>query len=550
MTDSIQLYDVKVVVRSALKLLPEIKCLLSSNPNRLNLFRRTVFGSWLDLPFHYNDNHLMHYVLQHHRTVNIVDEHWQHHLDEKKKNPNYNATYNLYGLYPLTALIYPAEEESSIDYDSSISIRSIIVDVDGKPYGDEPFMDLQKIIQKMKASNVHEERIANLERLLKEKLPNDYAAENTKPNMIPNYSDDISSCSVLDLNSNQTVVDALIQACTYVADHPELDVLQHEVHVDRSRPKINHHPMIEPLTADEFPNDYMSVLNDEEMIPNVSLDDMKFQHEEENFHVKDTPLEHQPVDELIDAQKDTTNLLPEKVKKRLAMAFGSPYGQLRTTTPAPLKSRSMTSIRDTIVAPEFEVHLDLWVDLMWSFREPDADWAMGNRRPWWRNMKRNLPQQLTSYLNEHGVLASKGISVEQYEIKYVFPNVVSQADDSGDCGVWVCIFLYQLSCKQPLAFKDPIQIVLAYHETMLQYFWNHKFAAPKSVLMNEGVKKLTVKVKENAVHVSSSSSSKPFDIDLNESMSPDQDMVCPNTPHKFIPQYRFRDKTLHGIPKE
>ncbi|GJW51815.1 putative ribonuclease H-like domain-containing protein [Tanacetum coccineum] len=101
-------------------------------------------------------------------------------------------------------------------------------------------------------------------------------------------------------------------------------------------------------------------------------------------------------------------------------------------------------------------------------------------------MKRNLPQQLTSYLNEHGVLASKGISVEQYEIKYVFPNVVSQADDSGDCGVWVCIFLYRLSRKQPLAFKDPIQTVLAYHETMLQYFWNHKFAAPKSVLMDEG----------------------------------------------------------------
>ncbi|GKA19847.1 phospholipase-like protein, partial [Tanacetum coccineum] len=197
-------------------------------------------------------------------------------------------------------------------------------------------------------------------------------------------------------------------------------------------------------------------------------------------------------------------------------------------------------------------HLDLWVDLMWSFREPDADWAMvspfflpcilggsmhdyfsngvmypvpwrnvekvyfpvneperhwclaelqistgvvtfydtlgwvkGNRRPWWRNMKRNLPQQLTSYLNEHGVLASKGISVEQYEIKYAFPNVVRQADDSGDCGVWVCIFLYRLSRKQPLAFKDPIQTVLAYRETMLQYFWNHKFAAPKSVLMDE-----------------------------------------------------------------
>ncbi|GJT63558.1 hypothetical protein Tco_1015038 [Tanacetum coccineum] len=31
------------------------------------------------------------------RTVNIVADHRQHHLDEKKKNPNYNATYNLYG---------------------------------------------------------------------------------------------------------------------------------------------------------------------------------------------------------------------------------------------------------------------------------------------------------------------------------------------------------------------------------------------------------------------------------------------------------------------
>ncbi|GJT63051.1 hypothetical protein Tco_1006584 [Tanacetum coccineum] len=258
-------------------------------------------------------------------------------------------------------------------------------------------------------------------------------------------------------------------------------------------------------------------------------------------------------------------------------------------------------------------------------------------------MKRNLPQQLTSYLNEHGVLASKGISVEQYEIKYAFLNVVRQVDDSGDYGVWVCIFLYRLSHKQPLAFKDPIQTVLAYRETMLQYFWNHKFAAPKFVLMDKGfgvpldtldptilkisypvsgqgnwyvfvltmssetwnqvannrlpresirfkrssqavvggliywlgherghsvqvynpesdsfnnvtqilgnagsfyvgVKKLTIKVEENAVHVSSSSSSKPLDIDLNESMSPDQDMVCPNTPHKFIPQYRFNDK--------
>nr|GEW37247.1 retrovirus-related Pol polyprotein from transposon TNT 1-94 [Tanacetum cinerariifolium] len=44
-------------------------------------------------------------------------------------------------------------------------------------------------------------------RLLKEKQPNDYAVENTKPNMIPNHFDDILSYSVLDLYSKQTGVD-------------------------------------------------------------------------------------------------------------------------------------------------------------------------------------------------------------------------------------------------------------------------------------------------------------------------------------------------------
>ncbi|GKB76827.1 phospholipase-like protein [Tanacetum coccineum] len=62
-------------------------------------------------------------------------------------------------------------------------------------------------------------------------------------------------------------------------------------------------------------------------------------------------------------------------------------------------------------------------------------WVSENRRPWWRQMKRTLPQQLTLYLNKHGVLQSKGIAVETYEIKYVFPRVVRQADDYGDCGV-------------------------------------------------------------------------------------------------------------------
>ncbi|GKC18521.1 hypothetical protein Tco_1020671 [Tanacetum coccineum] len=56
-----------------------------------------------------------------------------------------------------------------------------------------------------------------------------------------------------------------------------------------------------------------------------------------------------------DLQKKYVLRSIQERKKRLAMALGSPYGQLGTTTPAPPKTRSMTSIGDTIVAPEFEV---------------------------------------------------------------------------------------------------------------------------------------------------------------------------------------------------
>ncbi|GJX68125.1 hypothetical protein Tco_0303852 [Tanacetum coccineum] len=200
------LYDVKISVRSSVKLLLEIKGLLSMKPNRENLFRDTIFGPWLDIQSHENDSHMMHYVFQHqvsvpnlrpdcppiifhigdhwlefenktrkdfkkingfdllnvlkdkqtlvnmldedvvrlclliaselvfmgkekrnflmkhimwlvddldawnafpwgeymwekfyNRTVNVVSRHTEHHLAQLKKNPNFNATYNLYG---------------------------------------------------------------------------------------------------------------------------------------------------------------------------------------------------------------------------------------------------------------------------------------------------------------------------------------------------------------------------------------------------------------------------------------------------------------------
>ncbi|GJV20120.1 phospholipase-like protein [Tanacetum coccineum] len=63
------LYDVKISVRSIVKLLPEIKGLLSMKPNHERLFRDTIFGPWLDIQSYENNSHMMHYVFQHQVSI-------------------------------------------------------------------------------------------------------------------------------------------------------------------------------------------------------------------------------------------------------------------------------------------------------------------------------------------------------------------------------------------------------------------------------------------------------------------------------------------------
>ncbi|GJX54881.1 hypothetical protein Tco_0284778 [Tanacetum coccineum] len=154
MTDSIQLYDVKVVVRSTLKLLLEIKCLLSSNPNRLNLFRRTVFGPWLDLPSHYNDNHLMHYVLQHQIWIlesYLNSKQWWSKKDNvisrclawtnitKFDKSHYNRLFGHDCILIVNLVLTPAEKIQAW-FKSSIPFFNGIVDDDWKGCGDDSIL--------------------------------------------------------------------------------------------------------------------------------------------------------------------------------------------------------------------------------------------------------------------------------------------------------------------------------------------------------------------------------------------------------------------------
>ncbi|GJT48102.1 hypothetical protein Tco_0974259 [Tanacetum coccineum] len=322
------------------------------------------------------------------RTVNVVALHRDHHLAEKKKNPNFNATYNLYGFNSSVDLYSTPAEKREAWFVASIPFIIGLVDEDRNGCGDhsvgvskdnvvdrqheydyedesvnETFLDEdgyedKRVNEKSvenndqhllengdgvldseggginnEAGNVNQPSNVSIADLFVEvrALRNEVALiqQKRQPNIIPNESNDIAKCSVPDVTSNHTGVDqglggsasdpmstcsrhdmhnaevacdgmpidkpdgtndyscsqcipitldVLIEACACSNKHPELDVLQHDNHVDHS--------------ADDFADEYMSVLNDEEMMPNYSLDDMKFQHEEDNLTVKERPPEY------------------------------------------------------------------------------------------------------------------------------------------------------------------------------------------------------------------------------------------------------------------
>ncbi|GJW69833.1 phospholipase-like protein [Tanacetum coccineum] len=348
-----------------------------------------------------------------------------------------------------------------------------------------------------------------------------------------------------------STLDVLVQGFDSRKNHPGIDVIQHDTHVDCSIAKLNDHPTtdigVKAIPVDEFADDFIDVLNDKESIPNYSLDDMTLQDEEEKLISTLALVNHQQVDELIDVHEDKTTMLQENVKdlsnksqyvnvvkEDYKPCLGMVFANVKTKEKQ--LSRPHNCIRDKVTLPdgfsdfikmqdppEYQfswgyqdvvVDREFWYPVAWRHvkkvyfwvNEPKKHWCLvelhistrvvtfydslgwvcGNRRPWWRMMRGRLPHQLTLYLQEHEVLQSKGIAFETYEIKYMFPKVVRQVDNYGDCGVWVCIFLYILSCNLPLIVDDLLQTVLAYREQILQYFWRHKIQSEKTLVLDEG----------------------------------------------------------------
>ncbi|GJZ32439.1 hypothetical protein Tco_0577875 [Tanacetum coccineum] len=93
----------------------------------------------------------------------------------------------------------------------------------------------------------------------------------------------------------------------------------------------------------------------------------------------------------------------------------------------------------------------------------------------WRDVKqirRCLESKLPVVLQETSVFVRKGIYPTHYNIKFRHAqNVPKQGGVFGNCGIFVCLFLYRLAHGILLDVEDPIQTALAYREKNYQFLF-------------------------------------------------------------------------------
>ncbi|PWA72399.1 phospholipase-like protein [Artemisia annua] len=96
-------------------------------------------------------------------------------------------------------------------------------------------------------------------------------------------------------------------------------------------------------------------------------------------------------------------------------------------------------------------------------------------RPWWDTWMERFAAVIPPYLEEADVMAKKNIDPKSYSITFRYEeNVPIQSGYYGDCGIWVCVFLYHLTHHLPLMVDDPAAFALACREQLIYLFWKYK----------------------------------------------------------------------------
>nr|GEX83998.1 ulp1 protease family, C-terminal catalytic domain-containing protein [Tanacetum cinerariifolium] len=93
----------------------------------------------------------------------------------------------------------------------------------------------------------------------------------------------------------------------------------------------------------------------------------------------------------------------------------------------------------------------------------------------WLELREKLQFQILLFLDNVEVFEKNNIVKDDYSISFEYADGVPiQGGLYGDCGLWVCIFLYMLSHNIPLEVDDPISFSLAYHERLIEFYWKYK----------------------------------------------------------------------------
>nr|GEX99748.1 phospholipase-like protein [Tanacetum cinerariifolium] len=363
------LYDVKISVRSSVKLLPEIKCLLSMKSNRKKLFRDTIFGPLLDIQSHENDSHMMHYAFQHqsHDGDGVLDSQTKDIIEEVSMLPTVSSNSPQAG--------NAAVSEFFAEFDALKKDVLLI-----KKCKDDEFDELTK-----RFSNDCNPKKSDGGVSIEEK-PNFPSHHNDSSNHIGGVSSEAKASSSFSHPGNDEDV-------SHLDDNMEIDgpnakdlvVVPSKVDDPMSR-TIKPKDDFDEADVDSYDDDYMSLFNDEEQPAKSSLKDLELQQEQDTVDVKDGISKQQA-----NADKGKTIVIQETVgvtvkeqpslgrglctlefkkknyerafrpnyvlrsakirKKKMAMSLKSPFGQQSDTIPIPTKRKTRLNKTKDIVLP-------------------------------------------------------------------------------------------------------------------------------------------------------------------------------------------------------
>ncbi|GJW70512.1 hypothetical protein Tco_0127429 [Tanacetum coccineum] len=309
------------------------------------------------------------------RTVNVVSRHIAHHLAELKKNPNFNATYNLYGFAwafklenPNVTLISSPEEIRQAWFMASVDFIQGLVDQDGNFLqddeargnyiehhnglcGDTKDGNLVEGVDETICQKINRVSVEEGDCVL------DYEGDGvhlSQTNDVIQQAQPSSSSSHPGNDEDASHLDDFMEIDGENAndENPTIDVVVPPKDDDRILRTIKPNDACDEVEVDNFEDDYMLMLNDEEKPVKSSLNDMEVKVEEK-------PSLGRGLGPLKVKKKNCQSALrPNYVlrstqvrNKMLAMALKPPFGQQSATTPAPKKIKSRITKIEVIVPP-------------------------------------------------------------------------------------------------------------------------------------------------------------------------------------------------------